>query len=142
MPLNYLVYVSSSYGLMKKTDLDELLRKARENNVRDNITGMLLYKDGSFMQAMEGEEANVARLHDKILMDSRHRSIITLLRGTLKERQFSEWSMAFTNIDSLSQTERDGFSPFLNEAFTADYFGENPHSALKLLLSFKKNLRR
>ena len=141
MALTYLVYLSSSVGLMSKTDLDELLRKARENNARDNITGMLLYKDGSFMQAMEGEEADVARLHDKILSDARHQNIITLLRGEVEMRQFSEWSMAFADIDSLNQTERDGFSPFLKEPFAADYFGENPHNALKLLLSFKKNLR-
>ena len=142
MPLYYLVYVSSATQLMEETDLAELLGQARENNARDNITGMLLYKDGGFMQAIEGEEEVVLRLHDKILKDSRHKNIINLIEGALEERQFSQWSMAFTNVNSLNQVERDGFSPFLNESFNVDYFGENPHHALKLLLSFKRTYNR
>lgn len=142
MSLYYLVYVSSATRLMEETDLAELLLQTRENNARKNITGMLLYKNGSFMQVIEGEEADVTSVHNKILKDSRHKGIITLLRGALKERQFSEWSMAFTNIDSLNQTELDGFNSFLKEPFTEDYFGKQPHSALKLLLSFKKTYNR
>lgn len=142
MALYYLVYVSSAVRLMEEADLDGLLSQARENNARRNITGMLLYKDGSFMQAIEGEEADVLNIHGKILKDARHKGVITLLKGELKERQFSEWSMAFTNVNSLNQTERDGFSPFLNESFTEDYFGENPTRALKLLLSFRKSYDR
>ena len=139
MSLCYLVYISSSTRLMEDADLAELLAQARENNARNNITGMLLYKDGGFIQVIEGEDEVVSSLHDKILKDSRHKSIITLLKGELESRQFSEWSMAFTNINSLNQVEREGFSEFLSESFNADYFGKQPHDALKLLLSFKRS---
>jgi len=46
-----LVYTSSS---IKPFSIDELLLlpdKARRNNSKLGITGMLLYKDGDFMQA-------------------------------------------------------------------------------------------
>ncbi len=139
MSLYYFVYISSAVRLMKEPDLAELLNQSRENNSRNNITGMLLYKDGSFMQAFEGEEADVVNLHNKILEDSRHKGIITLLEGELKERQFGEWSMAFANINSLNQAELEGYSSYLKEPFTEDYFGKHPHKALKLLVSFKNS---
>lgn len=142
MSLYYLVYVSSAVNLMKEPELAELLNQAKENNSRNNITGMFLYKDGSFMQALEGEEKDVLQLYDKILKDPRHKGVITLLKGALKERQFSKWSMAFTNINSLNQLKRDGYSSFLKKPFTEDYFGSHPSGALKLLLSFKKNYNK
>jgi hypothetical protein len=140
--LKSFVYVSSAVKLMSQSELLDLLEQARENNARNQITGMLLYKDGAFMQAFEGEEEMAMRLYGKILVDPRHQSIITLLSGPLESRQFTGWSMAFNNIDLLSDDERFGFSPFLKEPFTKAYFGANPNNALKLLLSFRKSYQR
>lgn len=140
--LKSFVYASSAVRLMRQPELLELLQQARENNARNRITGMLLYKNGNFMQAFEGEEENAIPLHNKILSDLRHKNIITLLSTSLETRQFSDWSMAFGNIDLLSDDERVGFSPFLKEPFNKDYFGANPHNALKLLLSFRKSHER
>ena len=137
--LKSFVYVSSATRLMTQPELLELLRKARENNARDQITGMLLYKDGNFMQAFEGEEEKATRLHEKILADPRHKNIITLLKEPLEERRFDGWSMSFQNIDLLKEDERAGFSRFLSYPFDKNYFGENPNNALKLLLSFRKS---
>jgi len=137
--LKSFVYVSSAVHLMTPAELLELLRKARENNERDQITGMLLYKNGNFMQAFEGEEKKAAWLHDKILADPRHRNIITLLEEPLEKRRFDGWSMSFQNVDLLSEDERAAFSPFLSQPFYKNYFGANPNNALKLLLSFRKS---
>ncbi len=136
--LKSFVYVSSATRLMTPTELAELLRQARENNEREEITGMLLYNDGNFMQVFEGEEERATRLHNKILLDRRHKNIITLLTETLEERQFGDWLMAFQNVDLLSKDERTAFSPFLNQPFDKNYFGSNSGNALKLLLSFRK----
>ena len=136
-----LVYISSAVYLMSEPELVELLRQSRDNNNPKGITGMLLYKDGNFMQVIEGEETAVMRLHEKILLDPRHKNILTLLRGPIEARQFGNWSMAFHNINLLSDSERDAFSPFLKEPFTTDYFGSTPHKSLKLLLSFKEGMR-
>jgi hypothetical protein len=140
--LKSFVYVSSAVKLMSQSELLDLLKQARENNARNQITGMLLYKDGGFMQAFEGEEEMAMRLHGKILVDPRHKNMMTLLSEPLESRQFTGWSMAFNNIDLLSDDERFGFSPFLKESFTKDYFGANPNNALKLLLSFRKSYQR
>jgi hypothetical protein len=136
-----LVYVSSATHLMAESELIDLLRTCRDNNAEAGITGMLLYKDGNFMQALEGPEDAVTRVHSKILADPRHKGLITLVREPLESRQFGEWSMAFRNVDLLSKSEQETFSPFLSDPFTEEYFGSNPNKALKLLLAFKKNVR-
>ena len=56
----YLIYVSSAIKLMHDDELLLLLEKARENNSRLGITGMLLYKEGNFMQMLEGGKEDCA----------------------------------------------------------------------------------
>ncbi len=57
----FLVYVSSAVRPFSRVDLDDLLATSRANNARVGITGMLLYKDGNFMQVLEGDEEAVRR---------------------------------------------------------------------------------
>ena len=52
MSLNCLVYVSLANQEMSESHLEDLLKKARIKNETLNITGMLLYRDGFFMQAL------------------------------------------------------------------------------------------
>lgn len=47
-----LTYVSSVVEPFSERELGELLPKSRENSRRLDITGMLLYKDGNFMQVL------------------------------------------------------------------------------------------
>jgi hypothetical protein len=55
----YLVYVSAAVTWFSEAELRALLTGARFRNENADITGMLLYKDGNFMQALEGSEAAV-----------------------------------------------------------------------------------
>jgi Sensors of blue-light using FAD len=59
-------------------ELTDLLRKSRDNNAALGITGMLLYKDGNFMQVLEGDEERVRALATKVSQDRRHRGFIQL----------------------------------------------------------------
>jgi hypothetical protein len=40
---------------MSDKHLEAMLKKARNKNEKSAITGMLLYRDGFFIQALEGE---------------------------------------------------------------------------------------
>ncbi len=100
---------------------------------------MLLYKEGNFMQVLEGEESAVRDTHQKISADPRHRGLITLLQGTTPERQFSEWSMGFRNLGADTNSP-EGYSEFLNVALTSSEFELNPSKAQKLLLMFKQRM--
>lgn len=137
--LFYLVYVSSGVKLFSAPELVELLTKSRARNSEAGITGMLLYKDGNFMQVLEGEKEAVLSLHTKIHNDSRHRGLITLLQGELAEREFPDWSMAFRDMSKANVLS--GYSEFLNSSRTDVGFKSDPMRCRRLLMTFKKNMR-
>ena len=136
----FLIYASSAVKPFSQSELFELLETCRENNTKLGITGMLLYKDGNFMQLLEGEETPVRRLYDKISHDSRHRGEITLLHGFQTDRQFPVWSMGFRDLSRAAETDNPGYNEFLNTKFTGEEFSLSPTRAQKLLLLFKKSM--
>jgi hypothetical protein len=138
--LFFLVYVSSAVRPFSRVDLEDLLATSRDNNARAGITGMLLYKDGNFMQVLEGEEGPVRALYDKIGDDPRHRGKIVLRQGFTEERQFPGWSMGFRDLESPEARAIPGYSEFMNTPLTGQEFSEDPTRAQKLLLTFKKTM--
>lgn len=136
-----LIYSSSAVDLISDQELKKILQVARERNARDNITGLLLYKSGNFIQALEGPEEAVLKLYEKIQQDPRHTSIMTLVKEPIQARQFPDWSMGFQNVEKLDATELPGFSTFLNESFTPEALQQKPSRALVLLQTFKNFIR-
>lgn len=136
----FLIYVSSAVKLFSPSELLSLLEKCHENNSRQEITGMLLYKDGNFMQMLEGEEEAVRSLYRKIAGDHRHRGEMTLMQGYSEERQFPAWSMGFRDLSSAETHAAAGYNEFLNTKLTGEEFSSAPTRAQKLLLTFKKNM--
>lgn len=132
-----LVYVSSAVKPFSTSELAELLAKAREKNTRLGITGMLLYQDGNFMQALEGEEDAVRQLYNTINRDVRHHGTIVLLEEQINKRQFSDWSMGFRNLNDKDVQDLPGFSPFMNKSLKADYYRHDPTGCLRLLALFR-----
>ena len=111
-----IIYMSSSVKLLEENEIDSLLKYSRKSNINNDITGVLLYIEGDFLQVIEGEEDVIISLFEKIKMDSRHKGIICVFNEKVKERQFSDWSMGFhitnyeklikdTGFDTLSKTQ-------------------------------------
>jgi hypothetical protein len=135
-----LVYVSSAVQLFSPDDLLNLLQQAREKNGRLDVTGMLLYKDGNFMQALEGPARVVHGLYATIARDPRHRQASKLLDYSTKERQFADWTMGFTNLDGVKPSDGAGYSDILNQPLNSTWFHEDASRAQRLLLSFRKTM--
>ena len=94
----HLIYVSSAVSLMDQPALERLLKAARAKNRRLGVTGMLLYHDGNFMQALEGEEAGVLALAGSIASDPRHKDMQVVVRYATDAREFAGWDMAFHQL--------------------------------------------
>lgn len=94
-----MIYVSSAPGRMNTAELDEILRISRRNNERDAISGLLLYADGNFIQAVEGPQAAIEALLGRLDRDPRHYDITIVGRIPLDQRQFADWSMGFRRFD-------------------------------------------
>ena len=131
-----LTYVSSALRPLSARELRDLLEQCVENNLRRDVTGMLLYKTGHFMQVLEGPERTVRALHEVILKDPRHRGIVTLSEGPLPGRQFANWSMGFKDLGA-DLDNPEGYNEFLDLPLTHSQFRSNPTKAQKLLLLFK-----
>jgi hypothetical protein len=80
---------------MSSSDLEELLVEARDFNAGKDITGILLYCDGNFMQLLEGDEDEVRSLYGRIETDRRHVDVKTLFTKETEERWLKDWAMAF-----------------------------------------------
>ena len=136
-----LIYVSSSIKLLSDAELLDILKVSRENNASEEITGLLLYKSGNFMQVLEGPDEVVDALYEKIKADPRHKGVSIISREQISARQFSAWEMAFQNLDNPTIKNEPGYSQFLQDEFTADIYLQNPLRAYIMLLTFRDNMR-
>lgn len=133
-----LVYVSAAVTWFNPGELRGLLAGARAHNARAGITGMLLYKDGNFMQALEGDEGAVLSLRDRIAGDRRHRGLVTLCSGATEARQFSDWTMGFADLGAPDGQWPEGYSGFLDLPLTATAFEPAPQRCRDLLQVFRQ----
>lgn len=96
--LSQLVYVSNRKSNCTEKEIDKILDSCKKNNPALDITGVLLYSEGKFIQLVEGEAKVIMELYDKIKKDSRHSSPILISYGPIKERSFPSWHMGSKNI--------------------------------------------
>lgn len=135
--MHALIYTSVAARPMDEVELHALLVEARLANAQLGITGMLLYKDGNFMQVLEGEHEVVNLLSRRISRDTRHLNVFTLHSGTIDARQFPDWSMGFRNLAVEPPQDVPGFSEFMSTELTAEAFLSEPGRAFRLLRTFR-----
>ena len=82
---------------MSQEQLENLLEKARANNAQNDITGLLVYSDGSIMQALEGPPDRIGKLISIISKDPRHKDFIIITDHETDQRDFPNWRMAYTH---------------------------------------------
>ena len=112
MPLYQLIYTSGATRELKDIELARLLLAARSANAARDVSGILLYDAGSFVQVLEGEREVVDALYDRIKQDPRHMRVRTLLHRTVERRQFRGWSMGFVDVSQIAGG-LPGYSDFL-----------------------------
>jgi hypothetical protein len=131
--LHQVIYSSAAVEPFSDSALTELLATARVNNGRIGVTGMLLYHDGSFLQALEGDEDVLENLYAKIGKDKRHHRLVALLRRSVEARHFEQWQMGFVSRNALPNN-MPGFSDYLR--LRGDPI-EGGNAAVRLLAAFR-----
>lgn len=138
----YMIYVSQSTKPMLATELEQLLQKSRAWNTSKSLSGLLIYryssegKSGHFIQMLEGDKAEVRSVYDKIRLDKRHHTVLTLSEGNIENRMFSEWAMGFKNIDDATLSDLPGHARLGDSTFNPETFQQSNEEALKLLKFF------
>ena len=136
-----LVYTSTALEPFDKTELMALLEDNARRNAQSGITGLLLYKDGCFMHALEGDEDAVTALFAKISHDPRHHHIIPLIHERVEQREFPDSAMAFPDSESAELRDLPGYSQFLNTPPADEWRSKELSKCQKLLLLFKQSMQ-
>jgi hypothetical protein len=131
-------YVSRTREPMSADQLLALLLQCRDNNAATGVTGMLLFGNGTFLQAIEGEDAVVDALIGRILKDPRHADIQLLGRKQVDHRQYAEWSMGFERVTDASLQEIEGLRDFGAADFNFDNLLRNEPVVEKLMDHFRE----
>jgi hypothetical protein len=137
--LYQLVYTSKRTSLCNDTEIQKILGACEKNNPSRDITGVLLHSDDNFIQYLEGNK-DIIKLYDLIKDDKRHKNVVLLSYGPLKERVFPAWHMGYKSLPK----ERIDFltegNPGDQQVFQSIIKGEliQGVSAVNLLVKFFK----
>lgn len=129
-----ITYTSAAVKELSQNEIIDLLNRSRANNLKFGITGLLLYKNGAFIQTIEGEEAHVGQLYQNICKDDINHRVSKILDEEIEERAFPNWAMGFIDLE---KTEVAGYSDFLHYNTNLDSFWNPPSNAKYLLYSFR-----
>ena len=134
--LMHCAYCSASTKTpLSSTELESLLAECRRNNSKADVTGLLLYQNGSFFQVLEGEHATVEALFHKISLDKRHHQTKKIIFEPIATRSFAAWTMGFPKITSKELATIPGLSDFFHHGTSYVELGEG--RAKSLLGAFK-----
>ena len=92
-----LTYRSKACSKPSSSDIQNLAATARGRNHSFNVTGMLLYDDGQYLQTLEGPPANLKKVWASISRDPRHSEIEILSEHIVPARLFSGWDLLVCN---------------------------------------------
>lgn len=94
-----LIYISSATKVFTSEELKRLLKQSRSRNLKQGITGILIYSGHSFMQVLEGSEIDVRDIYASILTDPRNTGNFILFEQNTDKRLFLQWQMQLRELE-------------------------------------------
>ena len=107
MKLTSLTYTSLARLDLETSDLEDIHRTAREQNVLDGITGLLVFNGTHFLQIIEGAEVAIDDLVERLRRDPRHTGFEIRDRQKVEARSFPDWSMELVRVNASYFEARD-----------------------------------
>ena len=100
--LRQLAFASRVRPGLRSSETSDIIATSRANNARDAITGVLLYSGESFLQIVEGRDTAVGALWRRLVIDDRHRSLVTLFDVAERDRWFEDWRAGYLPEQQLA----------------------------------------
>jgi hypothetical protein len=85
--------IARKNGAVVPVGLADIFSAARKKNAELQITGLLSYRGGHYIQVLEGDDSIVDQLFSKIRLDPRHEQIVVLFDFKITQRCFPDWDM-------------------------------------------------
>ncbi len=102
-----LIYTSEKSPDTSDADFRAIATFSAVWNRERDITGLLMVHENDIMQVLEGPEAHVKELADKIRRDPRHKNMDIIYEKSVASAEFTKWSMGFRTLET--RTEMDVF---------------------------------
>lgn len=112
MPIFHLVYRSVAADKLTQRDLEDILIISRTLNAQHRITGVLIYRDRSFLQLLEGDEKAVRDTLERIRRDRRNHDVQVLAEAVSDARLLQDWSMGWVDGDAAGPSAAELFELF------------------------------
>ncbi|MEM1441023.1 MAG: BLUF domain-containing protein [Verrucomicrobiota bacterium] len=110
MRLCRLVYKSTtSWDILNNQVLAKLAESSYRNNAKNNISGLLILSDETFLQVLEGPDEAVNALYEKIVKSPLHHDVRLLSFQQIASRNFHDWSMRFVDLNDVPKSPRELF---------------------------------
>ncbi len=127
------MYMSTAVGDVDDDILFDILSVSQQNNARNDISGLLLFGSGCFLQVLEGPDDAVGELYDTILSDTRHKDLVLIEDISVEEQLFGAWSMAYLREESLPPRTRRGFIDLRRTVLEEAGMGKGDPGIIRLL---------
>lgn len=135
MALIHCIYASAAALDFSPEMLHDVLTVSRRRNQAHDISGMLLYTNGSFFQVLEGPSEHVDALVIKLQHDRRHADVTVIIREAIYARAFAEWTMGYASPSAEDVATVVGANDFF--AHGTCFRGLSDGRAKKLLRAFQ-----
>ncbi|MGP5176505.1 BLUF domain-containing protein [Psychrobacter immobilis] len=118
------------------TGLSDIVRISRYKNPKSQITGIISYREGQYLQVLEGPYLEVDNLMSKIASDPRHKDIWVFLDVRIAKRSFPSWGVSvfdFVDQGPLFDVFVESNSAVLNS------FDESQQRRIQPFIDIKKS---
>lgn len=138
MAYQNIAYASIAVNPPSPEQIDALLLEAREFNLKNNVTGVLICHKNTFFQFFEGAPKSVELVYDRIKNSNLHTNILELSNNFSNKRYFKTWAMGFcyvpnSEMQALIHAEWLSLIPTINQ-------NANESLGLKMLLDYWNRL--
>lgn len=122
-------YVSTAHLELEDHEINMIMTQTQQFNKNHDITGILLYNEGSFFQLLEGEKKTIDDLYYKITDDFRHHDIIKFLEKPVSRLPFDGYM-----TDFITDTKRLDEAKLKNYLHYIEVLNPESQKALKRVM--------
>jgi len=135
--INHLVYSSTASEEHKPALMESILEASVRNNKKVEVTGLLLYRFGHFIQLLEGEINDVTSVYNRVSKDKRHSKIQIISQFQTNSRLFATWNMGcIRNKDVVAKISQHLLSLLTNPLPPSQ---ENKNQIIELFSKINSN---
>ena len=99
-----MTYTSKATQALASGDIFKIVENSSRNNLRNDLTGFLIFSGQRFFQLIEGPKASVDDLLENLYRDLRHENVEVQTRKKIEERAFPKWRMKRISPAAISSS--------------------------------------